>query len=152
MNSTPVLFTRTCTRFCVTLVLSSLLSSRRYLLELNIVLIFPWLYNEEWIILYNYLCCFSYIICFFFYFNIYCNDEGMSFMTFVWRSLYPKGNNFLTDEGHQHLTFCVALFLTHSIWEQVPNTIQIGHLSTKRELEKILGKIHNLNMDQLTKL
>jgi hypothetical protein len=35
---------------------------------------------------------------------------------------------------------------------QNPNTIQIGHLSTKRELEKRLGKIQNLNMDQLTKL
>jgi hypothetical protein len=32
--------------------------------------------------------------------NIYCNNEGMSFMTFVWRSLYPKGNNALKDEGH----------------------------------------------------
>jgi hypothetical protein len=32
--------------------------------------------------------------------NIYCNHEGMSFMTFVWRSLYPKGNNALKDEGH----------------------------------------------------
>jgi hypothetical protein len=28
------------------------------------------------------------------------NDEGMSFMTFVRRSLYPKGNNVLKDEGH----------------------------------------------------
>jgi hypothetical protein len=25
--------------------------------------------------------------------NIYCNHEGMPFMTFIWRSLYPKGNN-----------------------------------------------------------
>jgi hypothetical protein len=31
--------------------------------------------------------------------NIYCDDEGMSFMTFVRRSLYPKGNNALKDEG-----------------------------------------------------
>jgi hypothetical protein len=31
--------------------------------------------------------------------NIYCDDEGMSFMTFVRRSLYPKGNNTLKDEG-----------------------------------------------------
>jgi hypothetical protein len=29
-----------------------------------------------------------------------CNDEGMSFMTFVRRSLYPKGNNASKDEGH----------------------------------------------------
>jgi hypothetical protein len=27
------------------------------------------------------------------------NDEGTSFMTFVRRSLYPKGNNASKDEG-----------------------------------------------------
>jgi hypothetical protein len=32
--------------------------------------------------------------------NIYCNDEDMSFMTFVWKSLYPKRNNASKDEGH----------------------------------------------------
>jgi hypothetical protein len=32
--------------------------------------------------------------------NIYRDDEGMSFMTFVQRSLYPKGNNASKDEGH----------------------------------------------------
>jgi hypothetical protein len=32
--------------------------------------------------------------------NIYCDDEGMSFMTFIRRSLYPKGNNSSKDEGH----------------------------------------------------
>jgi hypothetical protein len=31
---------------------------------------------------------------------IYHNDEDMSFMTFVRRSLYPKGNNVSKDEGH----------------------------------------------------
>jgi hypothetical protein len=32
--------------------------------------------------------------------NVYCDDdEGMSFMTFVRRSLYPKGNNASKDEG-----------------------------------------------------
>jgi hypothetical protein len=31
---------------------------------------------------------------------MYRNDEGMSFMTFVRRSLYPKGNNAQEDEGH----------------------------------------------------
>jgi hypothetical protein len=30
--------------------------------------------------------------------NVYCNDEGMSFMTFVWRSLCPKGDNASKDE------------------------------------------------------
>jgi hypothetical protein len=28
------------------------------------------------------------------------DDEGTSFMTFVRRSLYPKGNNASKDEGH----------------------------------------------------
>jgi hypothetical protein len=32
--------------------------------------------------------------------NVYCDDEGTYFMTFVRRSLYPKGNNALKDEGH----------------------------------------------------
>jgi hypothetical protein len=32
--------------------------------------------------------------------NVYCDDEGTSFMTFVQRSLYPKGNNASKDEGH----------------------------------------------------
>jgi hypothetical protein len=51
-----------------------------------------------------------------------CNAEGMSFVTFVRRSLYPKGNNASKDEDINHSTsFCVALFLIHSIWEQVSN-------------------------------
>jgi hypothetical protein len=39
--------------------------------------------------------------------NVYCNDEGSSFMTFVRRSLYPKGNNASKDEGPYRLTFSV---------------------------------------------
>jgi hypothetical protein len=31
---------------------------------------------------------------------LYHDDEGTSFMTFVQRSLYPKGNNASKDEGH----------------------------------------------------
>jgi hypothetical protein len=27
------------------------------------------------------------------------NDKGMSFMTFVWTSLYPEGDNASEDEG-----------------------------------------------------
>jgi hypothetical protein len=46
----------------------------------------------------------------------YCDEKGLSFMTFVRRSLYPKGNNASKDEGLYRLNiFCVALFLTHSI-------------------------------------
>jgi hypothetical protein len=48
--------------------------------------------------------------------NIYRDDEGTSFMTFVQRSLYPNGNNASKDKGHFPLTsFCVALFLIHTI-------------------------------------
>jgi hypothetical protein len=32
--------------------------------------------------------------------NVCRNDEGTSFMTFVRRPLYPKGNNVSKDEGH----------------------------------------------------
>jgi hypothetical protein len=32
--------------------------------------------------------------------DVNCDDEGMSFITFVRRSLYPKGNNASKDEGH----------------------------------------------------
>jgi hypothetical protein len=31
--------------------------------------------------------------------DVNCDDEGMSFVTFVRRSLYPKGNNASKDEG-----------------------------------------------------
>jgi hypothetical protein len=34
------------------------------------------------------------------YINIYHIDEGISFITFVWRLLYPKGNNASKDGGH----------------------------------------------------
>jgi hypothetical protein len=30
---------------------------------------------------------------------IYWNDEGMTFIAFVWRTLYPKGDNASKDEG-----------------------------------------------------
>ena len=39
--------------------------------------------------------------------NVYCDDEGSSFMTFVRRSLYPKGNNASKDEGLYRLAFSV---------------------------------------------
>jgi hypothetical protein len=42
-------------------------------------------------------------------------------VTLVRSSLNPCGDNALADEGHWYLTFYVALFLIHSIWEQVPN-------------------------------
>jgi hypothetical protein len=39
--------------------------------------------------------------------SVYCDHEGSSFMTFVRRSLYPKGNNASKDEGLYRLTFSV---------------------------------------------
>jgi hypothetical protein len=39
--------------------------------------------------------------------NLYYEDEGSSFMTFVRRSLYPKGNNASKDEGPYRLTLSV---------------------------------------------
>jgi hypothetical protein len=48
-------------------------------------------------------CDYSCYLLYFVYFsliNIYRAHEGTSFMTFVWISLYPKGNNALKDEGH----------------------------------------------------
>jgi hypothetical protein len=39
--------------------------------------------------------------------NAYCDDEGSSFMTFVRRLLYPKGNNASISEGLYRLTFSV---------------------------------------------
>jgi hypothetical protein len=38
---------------------------------------------------------------------VYCDDEDSSFMTFVRRSLYPKGDNASKDEGLYRLTFSV---------------------------------------------
>jgi hypothetical protein len=35
----------------------------------------------------------------FFFTIMCCADEGMSFITFVRKSLYPKGNNASKDEG-----------------------------------------------------
>jgi hypothetical protein len=32
--------------------------------------------------------------------NMNCDDEGASFMTFIRRSLYPKGDNDSKDEEH----------------------------------------------------
>jgi hypothetical protein len=53
--------------------------------------------------------------------TFYYDYEGVTFMTFARNLLYPKGYNASKDEGLWYLTFYVALFLIHSIWEQVPN-------------------------------
>jgi hypothetical protein len=43
---------------------------------------------------------FSHVSYVFPFINVNRDDEGMSFMTFVRRSLYPKGNNASRDEGY----------------------------------------------------
>jgi hypothetical protein len=40
-----------------------------------------------------------YVLCDSFFISICYVDEGMSFITFVRKSLYPKGNNASKDEG-----------------------------------------------------
>jgi hypothetical protein len=42
----------------------------------------------------------SYVSYVSYFINIYYDDEGTSFMTFVRKSLYPKGDNASKDEGH----------------------------------------------------
>jgi hypothetical protein len=41
--------------------------------------------------------------------------EGITFITFVRKPLYPKGNNASKDERLTFNSFYVALFLIHSI-------------------------------------
>jgi hypothetical protein len=62
----------------------------------------------------------------------------MSFMTFVWRSLYPKGNNASKDEGLLTINICVTLFLTHSIWEQGPTLTPTSGVPTSTTFGKAL--------------
>jgi hypothetical protein len=78
-----------------------LLSSRRYKCNLNIINVCLWLYNDDMNNLmieddYSY---FFYVLYVPVYIFIHWNDEGMSFMTFVWSSLHPKGDNVTNDEG-----------------------------------------------------
>jgi hypothetical protein len=77
-----------------------LLSSRRYkcnsilflFIHDDIIKLYWWCYMIIYLIFHI-----SYASSFI---NIYCEDEGTSFMTFVWRSLYPKGDNASKDEGY----------------------------------------------------
>jgi hypothetical protein len=79
-----------------------LLSSRRY--KCNSIL-FVFIYDE---IIKRYKWCYMiiYVISHVLYastfINIHCDDEDMSFITFVWKSLYPKGDNASKDEGLNH--------------------------------------------------
>jgi hypothetical protein len=57
---------------------------------------------------------------------IYRDDEGTPFMTFVQKSLYPKGNNVSKDEGPYPLTivlscsWCIALENKDQHWRPPP--------------------------------
>jgi hypothetical protein len=58
-------------------------------------------------IIYFYVAIINILICFMFLYLsifIYRNHEGTPFMTFVRKSLYPKGNNVSKDEGPYLLT------------------------------------------------
>jgi hypothetical protein len=101
MNITPVLFTLTCIHYCVTLGFFTFCQAE----GINVIQYYFCLSRiiEEkiLIVLYDYM-----IIYVAFYIsyasssiNLYCGDEGSSFTTFVWRSLYPKENNAPKDEG-----------------------------------------------------
>ena len=75
--------------------LSYLLSSRRYKYNINIIDVCSCLYNKNMnsLMIWNdcsYSLRVSYVSV---YILAYWNDEGTSFMTFVRRSLYPKGDN-----------------------------------------------------------
>jgi hypothetical protein len=61
---------------------------------------------------------------------IYRDDEGTPFMTFVRKSLYPKGDNVSKDKGPYPLTIVLCLFLVYSIREQGP-TNNIHHYMNK---------------------
>ena len=67
--------------------------------------------------------CFNFTLYYLYKFN-YEGETFVTFMlvTFVRSSLNLRGDNASADEGRWYLTFYVALFLIHSIWEQVPNT------------------------------
>jgi hypothetical protein len=58
-----------------------------------------------------FLCC-HYLHSYMFYVSlfifIYRDDEGTPFMTFVQKSLYPKGNNVSKDEGPYPLTIVLS--------------------------------------------
>jgi hypothetical protein len=69
---------------------------------------------------YSFLIFFKRFILYISFLHYFTSDS--SSMTFVRSSLNPQGNNASADEGLWYLTFYVALFLIHSIWEQVPNT------------------------------
>jgi hypothetical protein len=75
-------------------------TSQRYQWNINIMNIYSCLWNENiksLLIYHHYLHSFVFNVPSSIF--IYRVDEGMSFMTFVWRSLYPKGNNVSKDEG-----------------------------------------------------
>ena len=67
-------------------------TSRRYQCNINSINVHVYImkYIYEWINGLHFLSLCTLILM---------NDEGVSFITFVWRSLYPKGDNVSKDEG-----------------------------------------------------
>jgi hypothetical protein len=66
------------------------------------------------------------------------NLRNILFVVFVRSSLNSWGDNASADEEHWYLTFYVALFLIHSIWEQVSNSLFIKNLKRCLELYGLL--------------
>jgi hypothetical protein len=100
MNSTPVLFMLTCHSAFASRLYFYLLSSRRYICNLISFLFFHDNRIEMSLQLYIIVHVISYVSYISSFINVYCDDEGMSSMTFVRRSLYPKGSNASRDEEH----------------------------------------------------
>ena len=77
-----------------------LLSSRRYKCNLILSMFVHYYIMLIWIIWwFNMFTCTLSVLRMFLFMLTYRNDEGMSFMTFVKRSLYPKGDNASKGEG-----------------------------------------------------
>jgi hypothetical protein len=126
MNSTSVLFTRTCflpshhiRAFCLP-------QDRRYIC-ISKSFIFINTSRDNSMIIFT---CLFHDLCECFILRCYAY-EGMFFVTFVRDAIYPEG--IYRYEGRRTLIlniFRVALFLIRSIWEQVPNNARGRHKLT----------------------
>jgi hypothetical protein len=101
MNSTPVLFTLTCIHYCVTLGFFTFCQAEGVNVIQYYFCLSRTIEEKILIVLYDYMI--IYVAFYILYasssINLYCDDEGSSFSTFVWRSLYAKGNSASKDEG-----------------------------------------------------
>jgi hypothetical protein len=100
MNNNTVLFRLTCNHSRV-IPAFYLPPSRRYnAIQILLMIVYDYKINKcmnSRVIQndYSYSLCVQYV---FVYISVYRNDEGMPFVTFVRRSLYPEGDNVSKDE------------------------------------------------------